>query len=232
MTRTPRPNRWPIVGAAALTIALAACSGQSAVAPAVPGSGLSNANAVKAPAVHPADDPPIQLVIGTTVGQSFFPEGDTATGGQGQQIDHVFNCMKALDGPSHHHVHLSIFNNGQQIAVPRGIGMLNPGHNKFIYHQTCLYWLHSHDDTGILHMEPKIPTATFTLGNAFDLWGEPLDATTVAGFTGPQLIIVNGATYTGDPRAILFTPFMQITIEVGTPLPGPPPTYLFPPDYT
>jgi hypothetical protein len=45
------------------------------------------------------------------------------------------------------------------------------------------------------------------------------------------LIIVNGQTYTGDPAQIQLAPFMQITIEMGTPLPGPPPTYLFPVNY-
>ena len=224
---------------AAMALALAACGGSGgnmALAPATGG-----AQPIVDPEINPMDagspspipstsPAPIQLVIGTTVGTDYFPEGDTATGATGQPVD-GFNCLLHVGGPGHHHVHLSIFNNGQQIAIPRGIGMKNPDHNNFIYHQTCLYFLHTHDETGIIHMEPKVGNGSFTLGNVFDIWGEPLNATSVAGFTGPQLVIVNGQTYTGDPNQIQLAPFMQITIEVGTPLAGPPPTYLFPVGY-
>jgi hypothetical protein len=222
---------------AALALGLVACGGSggnSALAPATGGSKPIvdpeiNSASGGSQSISP-DDSSIQLVIGTTIGTEYFPEGDTTTGAQGQAVD-KFNCLKAVGGPGHHHVHVSLFNNGVQIAIPRGIGMKDPDSNNFIYHQTCLYFLHTHDETGIIHMEPKVGNGSFTLGNVFDVWGEPLTTTNVAGFTGPQLIIVNGQTYTGDPRLIQLAPFMQITIEMGTPLPGPPPTYLFPAGY-
>jgi hypothetical protein len=221
----------------ALVIGLAACSGQSASSPSVTGAGQPitdhevGTGAIAPTAQLNADPPPIQLVIGTTVGTPTFPEGDTATGGQGQLVDGKFQCLKFVGGPGHHHAHLSLFVNGQQLAIPRGIGMFQPDHNNFIYHQTCLYILHTHDDTGIIHMEPRIGNGYFKLGNVFDLWGEPLTTSNVAGYTGQQTIIVDGQTYNGDPRLIVLAPYMQITIEVGTPLGGPPPTYLFPPNY-
>ncbi len=222
---------------AAMALGLAACGGGStSLAPVSGGSPPIIDPEIYpldtgSPSPEPSTSPPsIQLVIGTTVGTEYFAEGDTASGALGQPVD-GFNCDKTVGGPGHHHIHLSIFNNGEQIAIPRGIGMENPGNSNFIYHQTCLYFLHTHDETGIVHMEPKEGQGSFTLGNVFDIWGEPLNATSVAGFTGPQLVIVNGQTYTGDPNQIQLAPFMQITIEVGTPLPGPPPTYLFPPGY-
>ena len=78
---------------------------------------------------------------------------------------------------------------------------------------------------------PRVGQGSFKLGNVFDLWGEPLTTTNVAGYTGTQTIVVDGQTYTGNPRQIQLAPYMQITIEVGIPLSGPPPTYLFPPNY-
>src|SRR5450755_3526538 len=145
----------------ALALSLAACSGQSASAPAATGAQnpLSDPEVGTlsiAPTAQPNDDPPIQMYIGTTIGTPTFPEGDTATGGQGQTIDGNLNCLKAVGGPGHHHIHLSLFVDGLQIAIPRGIGMFQPDHNVFIYHQTCLYFLHTHDDTGMVHMEPRV----------------------------------------------------------------------------
>jgi hypothetical protein len=221
----------------ALALGLAACSGQSASAPAATGANLpitdhEVGNTAIAPAAQPNDSPaPIQLFIGTTIGTPTFPEGDTATGGQGQTIDGKFNCLKFVGGPGHHHVHVSLFVDGQQIAIPRGIGMFQPDHNVFIYHQTCLYFLHTHDDTGIVHLEPRVGQGFFKLGNIFDMWGEPLTTTNAAGYQGSQTIFVNGVQYFGDPRTIVLAPYMQITIEVGIPLDGLPPTYLFPPNY-
>jgi hypothetical protein len=220
---------------AALTLGLVACGGGGGGSSLVPGTGGSQP--IVDPEINPLDagspspvpsmtPAPIQLVIGTTIGTEFFPEANSA----GKAVD-GFNCLLHVGGPGHHHVHLSLFNNGVQIAIPRGIGMKNPDHNNFIYHQSCLYFLHTHDETGLIHMEPKVGNGSFTLGNVFDIWGQPLNVTNVAGFTGPQLIIVNGQTYTGDPSQIALAPFMQITIEVGTPLPGPPPNYLFPVGY-
>ncbi|HEY5095648.1 MAG TPA: hypothetical protein VII69_11065 [Candidatus Eremiobacteraceae bacterium] len=222
---------------AALALGLAACSGQSASAPAATGANQPPidpevGSIAVAPTANPSDTPPpIQMFIGTTIGTPTFPEGDTATGGQGQTIDGTLNCLKTVGGPGHHHIHLSLFVDGQQIAIPRGIGMFQPDHNVFIYHQTCLYFLHTHDDTGMVHMEPRVGQGSFKLGNVFDMWGEPLTTSNVAGYVGPQTVIVNGQTYIGNPRLIQLAPYMQITIEEGIPLDGPPPTYLFPPDY-
>ena len=230
-----RPSALTLLLPAAMVLSLAACGGSggnSSLAPATGGNAPVVDNEIHpstttSPSPQPSEPPgSIQLVIGTTVGTQYFSEANAT----GKAID-GFNCDKTVGGPGHHHVHLSLFYNGEQIAIPEGIGMLNPDHNNFIYHQTCLYFLHTHDQTGIIHMEPKEGQGSFTLGNVFDIWGQPLNTLDVAGFTGPQLIIVNGQTYTGDPSQIQLAPYMEITIEVGTQLPGAPPTYIFPAGY-
>ena len=172
---------------------------------------------------------PIQLVIGGVIGTPTFPEGDTATGGQGQQVDTV-NCRSFLNNVYHHHVQLSMFVNGTQIALPRGTGMKNPGTNKFVYHADCFYWLHTHDATGIIHVEPP-DSRTFTLKQYFDIWGMPLSTNGFAGYTGPVSVYLNQVLQPGmDPTTIVFSPFLQITLVIGNP-PSWIPVYLFPPQY-
>ena len=212
---------------AASLIAVASCGGSSSVLPATGAAG--NAGAARRAAQPAASASPIQLVPGTTVGTVVFPEGDTKTGGQGQTVNGI-QCQKVINELFHHHVHLSLFVNGVQYAIPRGTGMKNPGTGHFVHKADCTYWLHTHDETGILHMEaPKL--RNYTLQDYFLIWGEPLSQTNVAGYTGTVTVFINGVQQTIDPRTIVFTPYLQITLEVGQPVVTPP-TYIFPPGYT
>lgn len=185
------------------------------------------------PTIPPSPTPtPIQLVLGTTVGtQMGWPGGDTSSGGNGQAVDGI-QCQNELLGQYHHHVHLSIFVNGTQLWIPKGTGMFHPGAGKsgFIYHAQCYYWLHTHDQTGIIHIEPPNGNR-YTLKQWFDIWGEPLSTTNVAGYTGNVGVYVNGMFEPGqNPATIGFTPYEEITLVIGT---APPwvPQYVFPPGY-
>lgn len=172
---------------------------------------------------------PIQLVIAGLIGTPTWPNHDTATGGQGQQVAGL-NCLAQLSEPFHHHVQLSIFVNGQQLAVPMGLGMYQPGGGKsgYIYHTTCLYFVHTHDRTGIIHIESKVDQP-YTLGTFFKLWGEPLSSTQIAQFTGPVSIYINGLPDTTDPIAsVPLTPGSDITLVIGQP-PAWIPAYILPP---
>ncbi|HEY9425965.1 MAG TPA: hypothetical protein VIR34_02330 [Gemmatimonadaceae bacterium] len=170
----------------------------------------------------------VQLQIAGTIGKATFPNGDTDQGGQGDPVGGI-ECGSAQ--PNYHiHVHLSLYVNGEQLAIPPGIGVKDPQlSNGFVIAGSCFYWLHTHDATGIIHVEP--PTAIeANLGQLFDIWGQPLSTTGVAGYNGAVTVLVDGEKYTGDPRAIVFETHKQITLEVGTPLVTPD-FYLFPPDY-
>jgi|SRR5215472_8710492 len=172
---------------------------------------------------------PIQLSLGEVIGTPVFPEGDTSTGGQGQQIDKI-NCRAFLNNQYHHHVHLSMFVNGEQIALPRGTGMKNPGKGNFVYHATCAYWLHTHDATGIIHIEPPNGN-TYNLKQYFDIWGEPLSTNGFAGYTGAVAVYIDGVLQPGmDPNQVQFSPYEEITLVIGTP-PSWIPVYLFPAGY-
>jgi hypothetical protein len=172
---------------------------------------------------------PIQMHEGGLVGTVTFPNGSTASGGQGDPVDTI-PCGSGADA-EHYHVHVSLFVNGQQQAMPLGVGIDNAvvvGDSLAIA-GTCFYWLHAHDRTGIIHVEPAETGHTFTLGEYFDIWGEPLTSSNVAGNQGDVTVYIDGARYLGDPRAIVLAAHQQITLEVGTRV--APPVYAFPPDY-
>jgi len=173
--------------------------------------------------------PAVQLAEGGTIGKDVFPDGDTPSGGQGNAVDGI-PCGAGAHDAEHYHAHLSLFANGEQIAIPRAIGIMNPIlEGETVLAGTCFYWLHAHDRSGIIHVEPSETGHTFTLGQYFDIWGQPLASDKVATYSGPVTVYVDGKRYTGDPRAIVLAKYQQITLEVGTRV--APPVYTFPPGY-
>ncbi|MCL6594365.1 MAG: hypothetical protein K6T31_10345 [Alicyclobacillus sp.] len=169
----------------------------------------------------------VRLSVGETLGQPRFADGDTAHGGHGQEVDGIPAEPQMASG-YHVHAHLSLWVNGQQVAIPAGVGIVQPGPKQagVIGSGQAYYWLHTHDASGILHVEaPR--QESFTLGQFFDIWGEPLSRTQVAQFSGPVRVYVGGRLYAGDPRSILLTAHQQIVLEVGPPWVTPP-LYVFP----
>lgn len=172
---------------------------------------------------------PITLTQGTTVGQTYFHDGDTSKGGHGQIIDGI-EPLSQEQSVYHIHAHLSIFVNGKQIAVPKGIGIIPPWQveQNFVGSGQGFYLLHTHDATGIIHIEAPKQTEP-TLGQFFDIWGEPLSSTNVANFKGGVTVLIDGKQLKGDPRNITLTDHEQITLEVGQPVVTPR-AYAFPPE--
>lgn len=171
------------------------------------------------------------LVPGTMVGKNVFPIGDTKQGGQGQDVDDI--ACDLGNETYHVHVHLSLFANGEQIAVPAGIGFKDPvEQNGVVGDGICLYGLHTHDATGIIHVEAGAPR-DLTLGQFFDVWGRALSRTQVADYAGSVTVYVDGTLYQGDPRQLVFAPRQQITLVVGDAPPNAEtlPVYAFPPRY-
>jgi len=115
----------------------------------------------------------------------------------------------------HEHAHLDILDRGTQVVVPANTGIVD---------NTCLYWLHTHDNSGEIHMEmPRYRPVT--LGNFFDVWGQPLSRTRAAQAvvkpSESMRVYVNLKRYYGDPRAITLHRHTLITIEVGPPFEKP-----------
>jgi len=172
---------------------------------------------------------PIPIVQGTEIGKGIFPPGDTARGGHGQTIDGIEGSSREMLNV-HIHAHLTLFLRGEQIAVPYGIGIVKPFQavNGFVGAGNGIYWLHTHDATGIIHVESP-DSRSYTLGQFFDIWGQTLGAHEVAGLSGDVHAFVDGKPFTGNPRDIALTSHLQITLVIGAPMVTPP-VYVFPKD--
>lgn len=170
---------------------------------------------------------PQMLVQGTQIGKTIFPPGDTKQGGNGQTIDGIEGSIREML-QSHTHSHLALFHNGKRIAIPRGIGIVQPHKVKknFVTSGKGFYWLHTHDATGIIHVESP-DGREFKLGTFFNIWGRPLDAKNVAGLKGEVRAFVDGKPYDGDVRDIVLAAHTLITLYVGEKTVEPP-VYSFP----
>lgn len=65
----------------------------------------------------------------------------------------------------HIHPHLEIVIDGQNSYVPENIGIL----------KSCMAELHTHDNSGKIHIETNYAGKKFALQKFFDLWGESIE---------------------------------------------------------
>ena len=227
--RRHRRQRWlmalgavVIVGGAAVGITLAVTSGGSAASG---GSGsppkltsLSTLGPLK-PAPPPGPNGPEGVPIPSAPPLA-GPSAHTA----GQPVDGI-HCDTSEQVLFHIHAHLTIFVNGSPRQVPAAIGIPDPKaqnspQGPFVSSGKCFYWLHTHAADGIIHTESPIHR-TYTLGNFFDEWGQPLGPGQVGPAKGHVTAIYNGKAYQGNPRDIPLVKHAQIQLQVGTPLVAP-----------
>lgn len=132
----------------------------------------------------------------------------------------------------HIHVHLQIYVDGQPRAIPEGVGIVpsyqvqHDADGPFIAGGKAFYWLHTHDRTGVIHIESPVPRV-YTLGEFFDIWGQPLGSDQVGPAHDPVSVQVNGTHFTGDPAAVPLRAHDVIQLAVGPPVAFRP--YSFPP---
>jgi len=107
----------------------------------------------------------------------------------------------------HIHVHLAIEHRGTEVRIPANVGFVSAG-----YAVICIYWLHTHDDSGLIHIEA--PGGAFTLADFFAVWGQPLSPTRVGPYSGQVRAYVNGAPYKGAPQTIPLLDGEQIVLKV------------------
>jgi hypothetical protein len=113
----------------------------------------------------------------------------------------------------HYHAHVDIVASGRKVTVPAGIGFV-VSHDKV----TGLAPLHTHDDSGIIHIESATPHP-FTLGQVFTEWGVALSATQLGGLhvdsTHVLAAYVNGRRFTGDPATLRLKGHLEIALWYG-----------------
>ena len=227
-----RRRRTRLASSAAVTVAitvtaaiiLAITSGGSGATSLAP-YGLSLAPLSTLGALQPAPAPGATGSEGVPV-PAAAPLAGTATAATGQPVDQI-SCQTGEQTLFHIHAHLAIFVNGKARQVPAAIGV--PGaqaqetpNGPFIATGTCFYWLHTHAADGIVHIESPVQR-TYTLGEFFDEWGQPLGPAQAGPATGRVVALYNGQVYRGNPRDIPLTAHAQIQLDVGTPLIAPQP---------
>ncbi|MFL5627943.1 MAG: hypothetical protein ACJ788_20370 [Ktedonobacteraceae bacterium] len=124
-------------------------------------------------------------------------------------VDSIY-CDQQEQTNVHYHAHLNIYVNGKVVSVPQGVGIASDN--------SCLYWLHTHDNTGIIHIESPADH-TFTLGNFLDEWSSQfsqLGYPSELDLSGWK-VYVNGQPYTGDLHRITLKSHELITLAYNSP---------------
>ena len=124
-------------------------------------------------------------------------------------------CSSMEELAYHIHAHLDIFVDGQYYVVPSNIGVAT----------SCIYWLHTHDSTGIIHIEAPSVT-TFKLGQFLDIWGN--STVNVKLPEGSPTVYINGNEFSGDYRNIPLNAYDEIAFVYGTAPSSIPSSYDFP----
>jgi hypothetical protein len=143
----------------------------------------------------------------------------TAHGAHGQTVDGISSAASEQLA-FHVHSHLQIYVNGKQKVVPYGIGIVPPlsvqneGGQPFAGGGKALYWLHTHDESGVVHIESPVKR-NFTLGNFFDIWGQKLRTNQVGPAKGTVTAFVNGKKVSGNPADIQLGAHKVIQLDVG-----------------
>ncbi len=136
-------------------------------------------------------------------------------------------CDQGEQTAVHYHAHLSIFYRGTPVTIPAQVGIPN---------NSCFYWLHTHDDTGVIHIEAPSGSAhrQFTVGDFFKVWRQPLSSKQVATInlsgSDQMKVWVDGKPYSGDPSKVVLKSHTQVVVEIGPPFQDPPPSFTFPAD--
>jgi len=161
------------------------------------------------------------------VGDGNYPAGghgplnSSVTGPDGNMVP----CLATMDtgpinvpgGGYHVHAFLGIFLNGQEIALPDGLGMADPladgtfnGINNWTnFATTCFYQTHTHDISGIIHIEAPAPAppgafngqygTKYTLGDFLAVWGITYGPTNFGPLNGNVMIYTSGPVARGGP---------------------------------
>lgn len=130
------------------------------------------------------------------------------------------NC-DAGQSAYHIHIHLTIYINGKRVTIPQNIGIASDG--------SCFYWMHTHTDDGIVHIEAPQKLHNLALDDFLTIWHDgfaklnfPPELTQSTGWK----IYVNGQPFADIVTSPLNTevPLAShdiVTLEYGTPDPKP-----------
>ena len=120
------------------------------------------------------------------------------------------SLLGAEGNATHIHAHLDIYIHGQQLAVPAEIGIPSTG---------GITPVHTHDTSGIIHIESPDYNASYTLSQFFDIWGVKLTDTSIGGYTNnatDKLAVYDNGKAIKDPVNLSLSKHHEIVITYGT----------------
>jgi hypothetical protein len=181
---------------------------QSAMSQTIGGAGMG-ADAAKKLA-------PITTSPGAVIGEpnKFSPSsGDYPSGGHGKVVDGVpCHPMEYLND-YHVHAYFGLIVNGKQIAIPSAVGLMGPSDvtNGFINKAKCFYYIHTHDSSGIIHIEDpqKLPYSAqkYTMSSVLKVWGVPYSTTSFGPFKGKMHVFVGNVPTVGETKVTKYALF-------------------------
>jgi hypothetical protein len=120
----------------------------------------------------------------------------------------------------HIHAHLDVIVDGKSVTVPAGIG---------IKPNECLYWLHTHNTSGVIHIEAP-QEMTFTLGQFIQIWANTPGISKFEEMINGDKnykVFVNGFEYKDNYDKIPLNAHDEIVIVSGSVPPTLPQSYEF-----
>jgi hypothetical protein len=128
-------------------------------------------------------------------------------------------AVAPMEGTARHfHTHLDVIVDGRPVVVPAGLGIAPSGN--------AMSELHTHDTSGVLHIEAPSIGRRYVLGQLFTEWNVRLDAADLGELrTGGGRTLrayVDGRSFSGDPAGIELTPHREIALVYGPASARPP----------
>lgn len=116
------------------------------------------------------------LAVGGTllIGRGVFHRASDVGG------DFPFPCLPTEGEQQHIHPYLRIIISGQSILIPAFVGI-----RELSGRGDCLEPLHTHDASGIIHIESPSPTQLYTLADFFAIWRATYETVDIGGANSP-----------------------------------------------
>ena len=185
-------------------------------------SGCSTAAPAPSPTAPAASATSSAAAAAPTTGWELNPKGGA------ERIKAAGLAVLNEEGAAEHfHAHLDVFVDGKPVPVPADIGFSFTAAGQ----PNGISALHTHDETGIIHIEAPVAGATYTLGQLLTEWGV-LDGTGKPGTAHAPIsdwsVAVNGAKQAGPAQAVVLKAHDEVVLFHGTAPEPMPTTFKFP----
>lgn len=151
------------------------------------------------------------------------------TAGMRERITKAGLAVLTAEGNvDHYHAHLDVLKDGNPVPVPANIGITISAANR----PDGISALHTHDTTGVVHIESPTAGQVFTLGQLLTEWGVLSGSGTPGTANGPVdgwTAYVNGKKYDAGIRGLPLKAHDEVVLSYGAPPATIPATYEFPP---